>query len=73
MRHLTISRSCVPLGTINLDKHCEAALTPDEGVELETYCQLNHLIIRLQARAFCGQPLLNPRPQSADHAMPPHS
>lgn len=54
-----------------LDMHREAALTPDERVELETYRQLNHLVIRLQARAFCGQPLLSPRP--ADHATPPHS
>jgi hypothetical protein len=56
-----------------LEKHREAALTPDERVELETYRQLNHLVIRLQARAFCGQPLLHPRSQSADHATPPHS
>jgi hypothetical protein len=56
-----------------LDKHREAAITPDERVELETYRQLKHLVIRLQARAFCGQPLLNLRPQSADHATPPHS
>jgi predicted transcriptional regulator len=56
-----------------LDKNREAALTPDERVELETYRQLNHLVIRLQARALCGQPLLTPRPQSADHATPPHS
>jgi len=56
-----------------LEKHREAALTPDERVELETYRQLNHLIIRLQARAFCGQPLLNLPPQSADHATSPHS
>ena len=45
-----------------LEKHREAALTPDEHVELETYRQLNHLVIRLQARAFGGQPLLNLRP-----------
>jgi len=56
-----------------LEKHSEAALTPDERVELETYRQMTHLIIRLQARAVCGQPLLNPHPQSADHATPPHS
>ena len=56
-----------------LEKHRETALTPDERVELETYRQLNHLVIRLQARAFSGQPLLNPRPQSADHATSPHS
>lgn len=56
-----------------LDKHREATLTPDERVELETYRQLNHLVIRLQARAFCGQPLLSPCPRLADHATPPHS
>ena len=56
-----------------LDKHREVVLTLDERVELETYRQLNHLVIRLQARAFGGQPLLNPRRQSADHATPPHS
>jgi hypothetical protein len=56
-----------------LEKYHEAALTPDERVELGTYRQLNHLVIRLQARAFCGQPLLHPHPQSADHATPPHS
>jgi hypothetical protein len=56
-----------------LDKHREAALTPDERVELETYRQLNHLVIRLQALALCEHPLLNPRPPSADHATPPHS
>ncbi len=41
-----------------LYKHREAALTPDEHAELETYRQLNHLMIRLKARALCGQPLL---------------
>ena len=56
-----------------LDKHREATLTPDERVELETYRQLNHLVIRLQARAFCGQPLLSPYQRLADHATPPHS
>jgi len=56
-----------------LDKQREAVLTPDERVELETYRQLNHLVIRLQARAFCGQPLLSPHPRPADHATPPHS
>ena len=56
-----------------LDKHREATLTPDERVELETYRQLNHLVIRLQARAFCGQPLLSPPPRPADHATLPHS
>ena len=56
-----------------LDKHREATLTPDERVELEMYRQLNHLVIRLQARAFCGQPLLSPSQRLADHATPPHS
>lgn len=56
-----------------LYKHSEAALTPDEHAELETYRQLNHLVIRLQARVLHGQPLLSLRPQLADHAAPPHS
>jgi hypothetical protein len=42
-----------------LYKHREEALTPDELAELETYRQLNHLIIRLKARALHGQPLLS--------------
>jgi len=42
-----------------LYKHREEALTPDEHAELETYRQLNHLIIRLKARALRGQPLLS--------------
>lgn len=56
-----------------LDKHREAALMPDEHVELETYRQLNHLVIRLQARAFCGQPVLSPCPRPVDHTTLPHS
>ncbi len=42
-----------------LYKHREEALTPDERAELETYRQLNRLIIRLKARALSGQPLLS--------------
>jgi hypothetical protein len=41
-----------------LDKNREEGLTPEERSELDTYGQLNHLIIRLKARALSGQALI---------------
>jgi hypothetical protein len=37
----------------------EAELTYDEKAELDTYRHLNHLIVRLKARAISGKPLFS--------------
>lgn len=41
-----------------LYKHREAELTLEEQTELETYRQLNHVIIRLKARALSSPPFV---------------
>lgn len=38
-----------------LDTHREAGLSPEERAELDTYCALNHVIIRLKAHALSQQ------------------
>ena len=45
-----------------LDRNREEELTAEEQAELDTYCHLNHLMIRLKARALGGKNLFEQSP-----------